>query len=300
MQGRILIVEDDAINASFISNILTRELNVVIVVVHTLGELFSNLQNGQFDVVVSGLYYSVGNHDNAFRDILQSIKRLKIKTPIIFLSHHASPKDAFEAARLGGFDFLTWGESNTNDFAPLINSVKSAIELSRIPNSHEEKLEKYVSALLTTMAGNFEEIKQILGSGFYDIKRSQAIIHNLISKTNYETLMNIQESIKLARIEQSEILRTLDAIRRVLKILQSTTSVNNEQTREIITNANAIIESNLGIQQKVELTLPIIPYFLDYKFELATGSNANINALIEQIKQQWQVLERNAEEKSHS
>ena len=295
MQGRVLIVEDDALSAKVISEVLTRELDVYTVTVHTLRELFLGLKSQQFDVIVSGLYYSIGNHDNAFRDILNSLKELRIKTPVIFLSRHASPKDSFEAARLGGFDFLVWEEADANELIPLANSVRSAIEMSRIPNSHEEKLEKYVSLLLSTMEGNFEEIKQMLGSGFYDLKRGQALIYNVLSKKNYETLLNVQELIKSTRIEQGEINQTLDAIRRVLKVLDSNTSKNNGQIRELISNANTIIESKLSVEQKVELTLPIIPYFLDYKVELASGSDMDINALVEEIKNQWKVLERKAQ-----
>ncbi|OLE53678.1 MAG: hypothetical protein AUG51_12520 [Acidobacteria bacterium 13_1_20CM_3_53_8] len=130
MNSRILVIEDDNQMRWSIAHSLQQQLeNLSIYEVNTFEEMIQILEVTEFDVIITGLYYFGDISGRAFKTILHSLKGKN--TPVIFLSSIVEPKDVFEAAKLGGFDFL-FLDMNFNSKS-LVDSVKSALALRNIP-----------------------------------------------------------------------------------------------------------------------------------------------------------------------
>jgi hypothetical protein len=134
------------------------------------------------------------------------------------------------------------------------------------------------------------EIEGVMQTGFDDLRRGQVAIYRQIGEAYREPLAQILEWIQLGRMEQGEMERTLDAIRRVLLTMQTLDVKLGAAMREAIEGAQTAVNSKLDLRQKLELTLPIIPIFLDYKVELTAGSEVDLNAAREELKRRWQAL----------
>jgi hypothetical protein len=52
------------------------------------------------------------------------------------------------------------------------------------------------------------------------------------------------------------------------------------------------VESKLRVQQKLELAIPLVPMFLDYKIELELGSEIDLNSVREELQHSWLKLIR--------
>lgn len=100
----------------------------------------------------------------------------------------------------------------------------------------------------------------------------------------------IRELIQYNRLEQGEIEKTLDAIRRVLKVLLTRESTISLDIRQTLEEQNKLIKMESNLQQKFELTIPVIPYFLAYKIEWASEIGVEIDKLHEEVKNIWQQL----------
>ena len=134
------------------------------------------------------------------------------------------------------------------------------------------------------------EIQYALNTGFNDIKKGQLALYRHVSNAYAKHLEQVFELIQLDRIEKGEMYRTLDSILKVLRAMQSTDALLSTELREVVIQANTAIESSLDVKQKLELTLPIVPVFLEYKIELEAGSNIDLNAVYDEAKDRWHAL----------
>lgn len=148
----------------------------------------------------------------------------------------------------------------------------------------------YNTILVKSVEEQLEKLNQMLGAEFEDIKRGQTALYRYIGQAQGKTIYEISKVIELDRVEQGEIARTLDAIRRAMIIVLDSNSLLDADLRQFIMSARKVIDSHLGVSQKLEVTLPIIPLLLDYKIELESGSNADWQAAINEVKQRWQGL----------
>lgn len=111
-----------------------------------------------------------------------------------------------------------------------------------------------------------------LGEKINDLKLGQAAIYKHIDHKTQLTLQDILEAIRLGRIEQGYLQRTLDAVRRVLKHQQNVgSSIDERELKESLDKIYQSINSDLNFHQGVELTIPIIPLLLQYKVDVGAG-----------------------------
>jgi hypothetical protein len=58
----------------------------------------------------------------------------------------------------------------------------------------------------------------------------------------------------------------------------------DDELRAAITDLTEAVESSMTVDQKLELTLPLVPLLLQYKVELGAGSEVDLHALWEELK----------------
>lgn len=100
-KGRVLIVEDEAINQKVIAGILKSEGYDVEIAPDGIIALMK-IAKGRFDVILSDI--AMPNFDGY--QMLEYIREHEIDIPVIFLSGHTSPEDEAKGLRLGAADYI--------------------------------------------------------------------------------------------------------------------------------------------------------------------------------------------------
>lgn len=100
-KGRVLIVEDEAINQKVIAGILKTEGYDVEIAPDGIIALMK-IAKGRFDVILSDI--AMPNFDGY--QMLEYIREHEIDIPVIFLSGHTSPEDEAKGLRLGAADYI--------------------------------------------------------------------------------------------------------------------------------------------------------------------------------------------------
>jgi hypothetical protein len=92
----------------------------------------------------------------------------------------------------------------------------------------------------------------------------------------------ILAEIRQQRIEQGEIQKLLDAIRRALEYVLRAGLPTDVETKERLGKIYRAVNSDLSLQQKLELSLPIVPHILEYKVEIGAGED--VGAAMEELR----------------
>ncbi len=152
--------------------------------------------------------------------------------------------------------------------------IEKMTEVSKLNNPIEHE----VVFVNDSYAGIHEVMKRLdalennIGTKLEDLKLGQAFIYQKIKPIDLEYLKKIFDEVHVGRIEQGELQRTLDAIRRVIKfIIDKGVKVSDPSVIKLLENIYQSVNSGLTFDQQFELTLPVIPFLLDYKMKVEAG-----------------------------
>lgn len=134
------------------------------------------------------------------------------------------------------------------------------------------------------------EARSAIQAALVNIQESQVNISSKIDELESQSLAQIKAAINQGRIEQGEMARLLDAIRRVIRYVQQDSEQYSGELIEQVSKAQDAVNSTLSVQEKLELTLPLLPFFLNYKVELGTDSRIDLEALHSEVRQRWLAL----------
>jgi signal transduction histidine kinase len=112
-------------------------------------------------------------------------------------------------------------------------------------------------------------------SGNFNIRR-QSAIYRLLSRTRNQELQTIIQPIREGKIQQEEMKRMVETINQALSILHADQGKLSTEIREAIVDFDSVLNSEISLQGKLELTVPIIPLLLDYKVELPQIGEINV------------------------
>lgn len=110
-----------------------------------------------------------------------------------------------------------------------------------------------------------------LGVQVADLKRGQTAIYHNISNQNQVYVEQIIGAVNQGRLEQGEVAQAVESIRKVLKYVQESNEVTDQGIKYTLDEIYQSVNSNLSFQQQFELSLPVIPFLLDYKVNLGAG-----------------------------
>lgn len=99
---RVLVVDDDADTALYLSNLL-KQKNFVTEVVHNGYDALHSLKSISYDVVLLDIDLPYING----REVLQKIRKLNINIPVIIISALASVKEKVNVFAFGADDYIT-------------------------------------------------------------------------------------------------------------------------------------------------------------------------------------------------
>jgi len=137
---------------------------------------------------------------------------------------------------------------------------------------------------LTDVMRRLDEMEEVLSGKLNTLKRGQLLIYKRVKPHDQETIEAILTEVRQNRIEQGELQRILDAIRRTLKHIQvAGLPVDDKEIEDTLAEIYKEIVSGLGLQQQLELSLPVIPFLLEYKVALDAG--VDLGAIWKELKE---------------
>lgn len=146
----------------------------------------------------------------------------------------------------------------------------------------ESKISRYLD--LEDIMHRIDEMYRGLGDQIDDLKRGQAVIYQRIDGETQHSLDAVLSEVRQGRIEQDQLQRTIDSIRRALKYIQiEGLPVKDEDLKKSLNDIYKAVNSDLTFQQKLELSIPIIPVLLAYKIEL--GASIDLKAVWKELKE---------------
>jgi len=131
--------------------------------------------------------------------------------------------------------------------------------------------ETNIDEVLMDIQQRLDKLQSDFEEKIEELKKGQAKIYHNISISSRFILKVLYKEIHEGRIEQGQLHRTIDAIRRALKHIQKAGLPIDNELRKTLDNIYLAINSDMTLNQKVELTLPIIPFLIEYKTEIGTG-----------------------------
>ncbi len=141
---KVLLVDDEqAFVDTLAQRLKMRELKVQ--AVYDGQQALSQVKEEEPDVMVLDLKMP-GMHG---MEVLREIRKAYPNLQVIVLTGHGTDKDAEEAKRLGGFDFL----KKPTDIDTLVGRIKEA---------YQEKLERAMTAIAFAEEGEFDTARQIM------------------------------------------------------------------------------------------------------------------------------------------
>ncbi len=117
-----------------------------------------------------------------------------------------------------------------------------------------------------------DEMHSDLGEKLDDVKRIEVTIYERIGSEAQSIVNSILRELREQAISQGEMQRMLDAIRRALKYaLQKGLPVDDPAIKQSLAEIYQAVNSDTGIRQQLELSVPIVPFLLEYKVALDAG-----------------------------
>ncbi|MCB0367972.1 MAG: caspase family protein [Bdellovibrionales bacterium] len=128
-----------------------------------------------------------------------------------------------------------------------------------------------------------DDMESRLGKKLEDIKRGQRAIYQRLSPHTQSTVEKILFELQHQRIDQQTMHNTIEAVRRVLKNIQKNgVKIDDVEIKQFLKDIYMEVTSGLSFNQQFELSLPLIPFLLDYKLSLEGG--VDLGAVWEELK----------------
>jgi hypothetical protein len=162
----------------------------------------------------------------------------------------------------------------------------------RPPGREWETFIAQVVSRLDDLAHGQAALSAQLGRGVDDLKRGQAALYRRVDRAYRDDLERILAAVHQGRMEQSEMQATLQALRRAMGAVMQRGLPMDAELRAAVADLTEAVESSLGLEQKLELSLPLIPTFLAYKLELAVDSETDLHDVWDELRERWRRMVR--------
>jgi hypothetical protein len=159
----------------------------------------------------------------------------------------------------------------------------SSIESQQVTAGHDDDVLQRVETRLAQIHSSIE-------TGFSEQKQWQMSMVERLESNHFDQLAEIRLLLKDGKVEKDEAAAALDDIRVSIAALGASQTSLDERLLRALKGTQAVIDSDAALQQKLELTLPIIPMLLEYKFEIGAGSGVDLDEILKRLRQRWTLL----------
>jgi hypothetical protein len=185
------------------------------------------------------------------------------------LTDGAFPQVLFLLSDIGGkYPLLVRIMPNTEDAIPFAENLIARCrklwdspDVQSLTSTEHSEITRLVNEMRTNLSEKLDDLKQ-----------GQIAIYRRINPKNQTILETVLEEIHQQRMEQGEIQSILDAIRRALKHVQEAgLPVDDPAIRQSLADIYEAVNSDLSFRQQLELSIPVIPFLIEYKVGLDAG-----------------------------
>jgi hypothetical protein len=129
-----------------------------------------------------------------------------------------------------------------------------------------------------------------LGLSVNDLKRGQGVLYRQMNQAYRDDLERILVAVRQGRVEHRDMQATLEALRQAMGVMLHRGLPMDAELRAVMADLTEAVESSLSLEQKLELSLPLFPPFLEYKIELAVDSETDLHAVWDELRERWRGL----------
>ena len=187
----ILIVDDDRTVCTSIS-LLLKKIGAKCIAVHQPKEVLPALDSFQPDLIILDMNFTIETSGKKGLDILQQIREIQKKTPIILMTGWATVQLAVHGMKMGANDFIAKPWDNKQ----LLNSVNTLLDLHRTATANNNSPTNFEHII-----GEDADFKSILEMAQRVSKTNASVLINGGSGTGKEL---IAEAIHYASLRQDK------------------------------------------------------------------------------------------------
>lgn len=137
-----------------------------------------------------------------------------------------------------------------------------------------------------------EQLENIINLQFDKLSNDLASLHLKIKPVDLELINKILEEVHLGRVEQGSLRSLVDATGRAMKqVINHGVKINDPEVTKYLVSTQQSINSGVSLEQQVELTLPLIPFLIEYKVNLGTDFD---------LKKIWEELINKIKKPNHN
>jgi len=179
---------------------------------------------------------------------------------------------------------LIGGKYHINIYAPVKGLVIG--DASRV-EQHDVEPARTIQGdwetLIAQLNARLDALSAQLDRGVDDLKRGQTALYRHVDQAYRDDLARVLVAVQQGRLEQGEMQRALDALRRATRGVLAQGLPMHAELRDAMSDLTQALEHHLSLERKLELSLPLIPLLLDYKVELAAGSAVDVRAVWDKL-----------------
>ncbi|MBK8988208.1 MAG: caspase family protein [Chloroflexi bacterium] len=164
--------------------------------------------------------------------------------------------------------------------------IQQAVQTERqlgqyIPSSVWPTPDDQIRWLVDWLDKRFTKLEAHIDGQTDELKAGLRAIYARLPADDTETLERILSELHYQRLEQAEMERTVESVRRVLQQNQ----ITDDELKELMEKVYRQVTSSLSMEEQFELTLPVIPLLLNYKISLSGG--VELDALWQEFKDRF-------------
>ncbi|MEJ5200860.1 MAG: hypothetical protein WHV66_01390 [Anaerolineales bacterium] len=126
-------------------------------------------------------------------------------------------------------------------------------------------------------------------NGFETLIDGQRVIKGLIDKSDQILVDKVTQFIAQGNLSDEELKRTLSTIQRTISVIETDQTLFTDELRMAIQkiNESLTISSEISLQHKLEASIPIIPFVLNYHAEFSAGDSVDLQEVWAELKDRW-------------
>lgn len=143
--------------------------------------------------------------------------------------------------------------------------------------------------VLRHLMSNLEQLGSDSSLELGTVHASLSQIYASVAREHAAELTRILDQLSSNAADNDQMIATLQRMEEVLTNLKMRGDLRPD-LNNVVQDVQRTIQSNISLQQKLELSIPIIPFLLDYKAEVLLGSQDTARELWGNIKNWWTEL----------
>lgn len=203
--------------------------------------------------------------------------------------------EALEAAQLSRFE-----EQIQEQFTTLVTGILARGAGRRIasqpvradlPPELVARLDMFERRLDTLLSGQ-DALLSGQAALHTDVRRGFAALYLQLDSVERQTVEAIMVAVRAWRFPTRDMEEWLGEVRQAIDFWREASVVREPLLLPALNDMHAVVESNLEIKSKLELTIPIIPSFLNYQLEVGGETEILLRMIKEKLARRWAALKQ--------